>query len=169
MASILDMPLVARVRQNHAVEHATVHVLSARNPHLRLIGRATLSGFNLYGWVRTEEVAAAVTEALRRLQAGESHLAVHPRCGTNLAVGGVLAGLAAFGALLFPHRTKSRLRRLPDMMLAAMLAMLFAQPLGLILQERITTSPQVTGLFVRRIRRQQWGRVVVHEVTLGRE
>ncbi|MCR4407073.1 MAG: DUF6391 domain-containing protein [Anaerolineae bacterium] len=169
MTSILDLPIVARVRRNHAVEHATIHVLSARNPHLRLMGRTGPSGFTLYGWVHTEEVASAVAEALNRLQAGEYHLAIHPHCGTNMVVGGMLAGLAAFAALIFPRRSKWRLSRLPDMMLATMLTLLVAQPLGLILQERVTTSPEVRGMFVRRINRQQWGRLVVHEVILGQE
>jgi uncharacterized protein YqhQ len=169
MASILNVPLIARVRRNHAAEHATIHVLSTHNPYLQMIGSTTLSGFTLYGWVHTEEVASAVTEALDRLRAGEYHLAVHPRCGTNLVVGGTLAGLAAFVTMLFPRRSKSRLIRLPDMMLAAMLAMLVAQPLGLILQERVTTSPEVGGMSVQRIKRQQWGRLVIHEVTLSQE
>jgi len=169
MTSILDLPLVARVRRNHAVEHATIHVLSARNPYLQLIGHTTLSGFTLYGWVRTEEVASAVAEALDRLRAGEYHLAVHPRCGTNLAVGGMLAGLAAFAAMFFPRRSKSRLGRLPDVMLATMVAMFIAQPLGLVVQARVTTLPEVGGMFVRRINRRQWGRLVIHEVTLSQE
>ncbi len=169
MTSILDLPLVARVRRNHAVEHATIHVLSARNPHLQLIGRTTLPGFTLYGWVRTEEVASAVAEALDRLRAGEHHLAVHPRCGTNLVVGGMLAGLAAFGAMFFPRRSKSRLSRLPDVLLATMVALIAAQPLGLVLQERVTTSPEVGGVSVQRISRRQWGRLVIHEVTLSQE
>jgi hypothetical protein len=169
MAGFLDIPLVARVRRNHAAEHATIHVLSTRNPYLQLIGRTTPSGFTLYGWVRTEEVASAVAEALERLRAGEHHLAVHPRCGTNLAVGGMLAGLAACGAMFFPRRSRSRLSRLPDVMLATMLAMLIAQPLGLLLQERVTTSPDVGRMLVQGIRRRQWGRLVIHEVTLSQE
>lgn len=169
MTSILDLPLVARVRRNHAVEHATIHVLSARNPYLQLVGRTDWSGFTLYGWVRTEEVASAVAEALDRLRAGEHHLAVHPRCGTNLAVGGILTGLAAFGAMFFPRRSKSRLGRLPDVMLATTLSMLVAQPLGLVVQERVTTSPLVRGMSVRKINRRQRGRMVIHEVTLSQE
>ena len=163
------MPLIARVRRYHAVEHATIHVLSTRDPYLQLVGRTGLAGFTLYGWVRTEEVASAVAEALDRLRAGEYHLAIHPHCGTNLAVGGMLAGLAAFAAMIFPRRSKWRLTRLPDVMLATMVALLVAQPLGLILQARVTTSPEVGGMFVRQISRRQWGRLVIHEVALGQE
>ncbi len=87
--------LIDAVRQNHALEHATMHILNRRYPYLRLMGRSSLSGFYLYGALDTQELADAVSEALLRLQQGERHLAIHPRCGTNLAVTSVLAGAAA--------------------------------------------------------------------------
>ena len=34
-----------RIRQNHAIEHATVTVLTARQPHLRLSARSTSPEF----------------------------------------------------------------------------------------------------------------------------
>jgi hypothetical protein len=84
--------LIRAVRQNHALEHATIHVLSWRNPQTRIVGRSTPSGFFVYGPLDTQEVASAASEALARLQQGEAHLALHPRCGTNLVVTSVLAG-----------------------------------------------------------------------------
>ena len=54
-------------------------------------------------------------------------------------------------------------------MLATMVAMFIAQPLGLVVQARVTTLPEVGGMFVRRINRRQWGRLVIHEVTLSQE
>ena len=84
------LDLIRRVRQNHALEHATMHVLSRRNPYLTLMGRSTPSGFVLYGDVAAQEIANAATEALALLQQGQEHLAVHPRCGTNLAVTSIL-------------------------------------------------------------------------------
>jgi len=67
--------LVHSVRQNHALEHATVHVLSRVNPYVQIMGRSTDAGFFIYGAVSTQEVASAATEALARLQQGEYHLA----------------------------------------------------------------------------------------------
>lgn len=161
------MDVVKAVRQNHAVEHATIHVLSRRNPYLRLVGRSTLSGFMLYGSVSTQDVADAVTEALVRLQQGESPLAVHPRCGTNLAVTGVLAGLAAFGATL--GRPRRRLDRLPWALTAATLATIVAQPLAHTVQERLTTTPDVEGLTISEIVRQERGGLLAHQVVITRE
>jgi hypothetical protein len=162
---ILDIANV--VRQNHALEHATIHVLSRRNPYLRVMGRSTPSGFFIYGPVATEEVADCAAEALGRLQQGEAHLAVHPRCGTNMAVTGILAGTAAFGATL--GRPRSRLDRLPLAVMAATIGAIVAQPLAHKVQEEVTTTPEVDGLYIDNVTRQERGKMVVHKVTVGRE
>ena len=94
--SALDVPLVARIRRNHALEHATIHVLAKKHRSLRIVGRSTLNGYYLYGNLTTEAVIEAAQEAHSRLRAGEYHLAIHPNCGTNLVTAGSLAGLATF-------------------------------------------------------------------------
>lgn len=162
---MLDM--VNAVRQNHALEHATMHVLSRRNPYSHLMGRSTLSGYLIYGSVSTEDVADAASEALVRLQQGEAHLAVHPRCGTNLAVTSVLAGTAAFGATL--GRPRSKLDRLPLALTAATLAAILAQPLAHRVQEHVTTTPEVEGLYIASVTRQERGKIIAHKVVVGRE
>jgi hypothetical protein len=129
-----------------------------------LVGRTTAHGFYLYGEVETEEVVAAVSEALARLRRGEHYLAVHPRCGTNLATAGVLAGLSSFVAM--SGRSKSRLAKLPQILLAATMAVIAAQPLGLALQKHVTTLPQVEGITIEEITRHQRGQVVVHQVRI---
>lgn len=139
--------LFSRIRRNHALEHATLHVLSERYRPIRLMGNASPWGFCIYGAVPTEAVRAAAEEALRRLRNGERHLAVHPTCGSTLAVAGVLAGLGAF--LVLGGRARGwlqRLRRLPLAWLAATLGIVLAQPLGLLLQARLTTQAEVGNL-----------------------
>jgi hypothetical protein len=155
------------VRQNHALEHATIHVLSRYNPRVRIMGRSTFSGFHIVGALSTQDVANAATEALVRLQQGEAHLSVHPRCGTNLAVTGVLAGAAAFGATL--GRPRSKLERLPLALTAATLAAVAAQPIAHLVQERITTSAEVEGVYIADVERQQRGTWAIHRVIVGRE
>ena len=163
--NILEIPLIARTRRNHALEHATIHVLSEHEPRRPLMGRTTDRGFYLFGEVETEEVATAVSEALDRLQGGEHSLAVHPRCGTNLATAGVLAGLSSF-VVMSSGRSKSRLARLPQIILAATMAVMVAQPLGLSMQKHVTTLPEVEGVTIEEITRQRRGQVVVHHVRL---
>jgi hypothetical protein len=160
--NLLELPLIAKIRRNHALEHATIHVLTQHDPQRYLVGRTTASGFYVFGEVEIEEVAAAVSEALVRLQRGEHHLAVHPRCGTNLATAGVLAGLFSFVAM--SGRSRSRLAKLPQILLAATIAVIAAQPLGLALQKHVTTLPEVEGVTTEEITRLQKGQVVAHQV-----
>jgi hypothetical protein len=144
-----------------------MHMLGSRNPYSRLAGRSTSSGFAIYGQLGTQELAAAAGEALARLQQGEAHLAVHPRCGTNLAVTSILAGSAAFAATL--GRPRSKLDRFPWALMAATLAAIVAQPLAHEIQQHITTSPEVDDLYIAQVTRCERGTFVVHKITVGRE
>ena len=127
---------VGAVRKNHALEHATVAVLLARHGPMRVAGRASPDGFYLFGSLREEDVDAAAREALRRLRAGESSLAVSPHCGTNIAVAGFAAGLAAAAVV----STGPAWKRFPNAVTAAMLAVVAAQPVGRRVQRHLTTS-----------------------------
>lgn len=142
-----------------------MHLLSQRYPSLRLAGRTTASGFLLYGQVATEAIAETVMEALDRLRGGEDELAVHPNCGTNIVVGGMLAGLAAW--LATSGRRRSLWEQVPTALLAATAALLIAQPLGLLVQERVTTSPAVGNLRLRQVISGQWGKTMAHRVELA--
>lgn len=163
--------VIEAIRENHALEHATVALLLARTGmSLRLVGRATANGFYLYGNLPTEMVSEAAHEALLRLKSGESHLAVSPLCGTNLAVAGILAGLASLLALgtndyngLF-----GRWRRLPDVLTAAVIAVVAAQPLGRLMQRHITTSAQVQNLQIVDIVAGSYGVIRYHKITTRR-
>lgn len=161
--SWLDLSPVHALRRNHAVEHATMHILVRRHPYLNAVARTDLDGFNVYGQVDTKTLADTAAEALGRLQNGESDLAVHPRCGTNLAVSGLLAGVGTFVAM---GRSKPRLSKLPSFILAATIAVLVAQPLGLIVQKHITTSPHVEGLAIKQVTRREIAGLTVHKVEL---
>lgn len=151
----LNSPSLARLRRNHALEHATIHLLSRRHPGLLLIGRSDRGGFTLYGRVETEALRATAEEALERLRRGEALLAVHPQCGTSLVTAGALAALAAFAALGGRRRGSWRhqVDRLPLAMLASTLALAVAQPLGLALQRSLTTMPDPGGLRIGSITR----------------
>ena len=92
--TFLKLPVVSRVRRNHGLEHATLHVLSRRHPGQPLSGHSDTGGFWLVGNLPTEEVYSAAQEALVRLNAGERSLAVHQNCGTNYVISGSMAALA---------------------------------------------------------------------------
>jgi len=162
----LDIPLIARIRRNHGLEHATIHVLSERHDRLSMVGRSDWNGFTLYGTVDTDEVKFATEEALNRLRHGEAHWAVHPRCGTILATTGLMTGLAAFFAISMDSYDTRRFRwgTIPSAILAATVAAIFAQPIGLYLQEHFTTSGYPANLEIKRVSLQPNARMVIHRV-----
>lgn len=141
MNNLLTAPLILHTRRNHALEHATIHLLSARFPDRPLAGHSNPTGFLLIGDVPTAHVRQAVTEALTRLQNGEHGLAIHPGCGTNYAVSGGLAALLAFFTMSGTRSDRERWERLPLLAVFAALAFLLGQRLGPALQNGITTDP----------------------------
>jgi uncharacterized protein YqhQ len=159
-----QIPIVSTVRRNHGVEHATIHVLASRLQNLSLVGHATLDGFNLYGEVEADQVDSAANEALRRLRAGDSRLVIHPNCGTNFATAGMLAGIAAWLA----SYGKDTASKLPRIIMASTVALIFALPLGLSVQEYVTTSPLVGAARVLGVERSKRGSMTVHRVRLSR-
>jgi uncharacterized protein YqhQ len=102
---------------------------------------------------------------MTRLNTGESHLAVHPRCGTNLVTAAMLVGLTTFLAML-PGDQRSRRERLPLVVLLATLALMLAQPLGLIVQRYITTDASPAAELTARIHPGQAGKTPVHRIHL---
>jgi hypothetical protein len=166
LAPIINSPSLSRVRRNHGLEHATLHVLAQRHPRQRMAGHSDSGGFWIMAELPLEEVQAAVATALVRLQRGEHNLAVHPNCGTNYVTTGTLTGvsaaLAMFGA---GRRLRDKLERLPLAIILATLALLIAQPLGLLLQERVTTDGNPGNLAVSGIRLANQGKVKAYRIT----
>ncbi len=156
------------VRQVHALEHATVWILSglpdrriapqaAWEDNSGLGGLSTEQGFYLYGEANTVEVKRAVNQALRRITHGEWHLAVHPRCGTNLSVGMLLTASIAFGIhFLLP---RNPIEQLLGLGVAATTASQLTPELGRLVQQYVTTAIPF-NLRVREVSivQDSWGR-----------
>ena len=83
--SILDLKPISRVRRNHGLEHATLHVLGRKYPRIPMAGFSDPVGFTIIGNVTTEDVAEAAIEALKKLRNGEAQLATHKNCGTRIS------------------------------------------------------------------------------------
>jgi len=146
---LINQGLPARVRKNHALEHATLHVMGEHGFKGRLSGISDAGGFYIYGEASTESILVASQEALKRLQQGDAALAVHANCGTNLVISGLAAGGLAWMSMLGTKgKLGRRLRRLPVAVLAGLIGYQMAKPLGPKLQENITTNADVAGLSV---------------------
>jgi hypothetical protein len=152
-----------RIRQNHALEHATITILSGMVPDLRVSARSSSRGFIIFGDVDLGQLRRALNEALYRLQAGESQLAIHPNCGTNLVVG---FAMFTFGTLL--GMTSGRPRtRVASAALSSVAGLAAARPLGELVQKYVTTLPDLDGVHVTDIfRRKILGFTVVEVRTV---
>lgn len=142
---------ILMIRQVHALEHATVWVLSEADAsqaagtlkssqvdNESLGGLSTEQGFYLYGQANIASLQRAVQIALQRLTAGEWDLAVHPRCGTNVSVEILLtAGLAVGIHLLLP---RGLIEQLLGLGVAATTAAQLTPQLGILAQRYITTA-----------------------------
>ena len=164
-SAILNLPPLSRIRRNHGLEHATLHVLVERHRRRRLAGHSGTGGFWIIGEVETGELESAVRDALQRLRTGEVGLAVHPNCGTNFATAGLLAGgLAALAMLGSGRRLRDQFERLPLAVTLATLALVVAQPLGLLLQETVTTSGNPGLLEIVAVLPKSLGNLPAHRV-----
>lgn len=149
-----------RLRQHHAIEHATLYMLAERFPTRTFAGYSDPRGFTIYGPVDEPVLRRAVGEALLRLQGGQSQLALHPNCGTNFATGVVLTTIGAWVGL---SGRRGLLDRLGATLLLVAFAQLAAKPLGMYLQA-YTTTPDVADRWLAEIRPVQIGKQTVHRV-----
>ena len=144
----MKLEFITALRQNHALEHATVAVLISRMGHrIKITGMSTPFGFFLYGDIPIETIEESANEGLSRLQKGEEELAVSPFCGTNLAVAGTLAGIA----VLLATRNKKGRQKVSQAIQAATMAIFLAQPLGHLVQKRLTTSASLDNVRIAQI------------------
>jgi len=157
---------LGRIRRNHGVEHATLHLLSQRYPLQPAAGHSDSRGFWILSNLPGQVVEDAAREALQRLRSGQRHLAVHPNCGTNFVTSGIFAGLAAWFALAGSgNRLRDRLERLPLAAALATVALILTRPLGGFLQQTVTTSGNPEGLEIVSIRTTKRGRMLAHRVS----
>jgi len=148
---LLNLPLILETRRNHALEHATLHVL-ARKYQIPMAGHSNPTGFFLLGDVKTEDLTEAATEAMARLNAGESGLAVHEGCGTNLVAAALLPATFAWAPLRGVRSTRWRLFLIPLALAFAVFGYFLSKPLGPWLQKYITTEADLGGMQIVDIR-----------------
>lgn len=145
---ILDLPLILETRRNHAIEHATLHILARKYKNQNMAGHSNPTGFFLFGKFDLEDIRSAVTEAVSRLRAGESGLAVHPGCGTNLVTTAFLPGLFAWAPFRGVRSAFWRVILIPLVLSFAVLGFFLSRPVGSWLQANVTTESDLGNLRV---------------------
>ena len=144
---VLDLPYILETRRNHALEHATLHVL-ARTHKISMAGHSNPTGFFIFGELRTEDIRAALNEAYTRLRAGERELAIHPGCGTNLIATAFLPATLAWMPLQSTRSMRWRLLLIPLALIFGVFGFFLSKPLGTWLQRNITTEADLGNMRV---------------------
>jgi len=132
-----------RLRRNHALEHATLHVLEERHGRPCLDGVAVNAGFVLRGWINPAQISAAACEGLARLQSGELRLAYHRRCGTSLGTADLLTWLVLVLLIAFTGRFD-----VAGLALVLAVTWLVAPWVGWLVQRYLTTSVDLGGVVI---------------------
>jgi hypothetical protein len=162
--TILDVPIISRIRRNHGLEHATINILSEIFPRQSLAGYSFPGGFFIFGDIPTNYLRDAAVQALARMNNGERHLAIHPNCGTNYAVSGFVVGLLAWLGMAGAKNKRDMVERLPVVLTLATVGLIASQPLGPKIQESITTSGDPQGLSIVDIFPIRFGGFSMHQV-----
>lgn len=142
---ILDLPYILETRRNHALEHATLHML-ARTHKTSMAGHSNPTGFFIFGELLTEDIRAALNEAYTRLRAGEKGLAIHPGCGTNLIATAFLPATMAWMPISGVRSNRWRLLLLPIALVFGVFGFILSKPLGTWLQRNITTEANLGNM-----------------------
>ncbi len=148
---ILNLPPYLATRRNHALGHATLKILARKYSDKSLAGHSDPTGFFLLGDVAIDDIRSAMNEAMRRLHAGESELAIHPGCGTNLAASMILPMAFAWVPFQGTHSRRGRSLSIPVALMFAALGYLLSKPLGPWLQRNITTEADLGDMQVLEI------------------
>ena len=155
--------LISRIRRNHGLEHATIHLLREKHQGFSAQGNSNARVFylNLYGDIPHNAVTEAVVEAHRRMKGGEHHLAVHPDCGTVLFTTAMMATLSGQAVLLAEQwrqgeegsSAETVLDSLPKAILATIVALIISRPIGLYLQKNYTVEGDLQELQLVKVRK----------------
>lgn len=153
--------LIQRVRRNHGLEHATIHVLSEKFRNFGAQGNAANGGFylNLFGNIEPEAVEAAAYEALERMKKGEERLALHPNCGTVLLTTATMVTLAGQAVFTVEEKRSGRkmdalgfMNALPGAILAVVLTIVASRPVGMYFQS-FTTTGKMGEMRIKEVRK----------------
>jgi len=159
---LLEFGFIRKTRRNHAFEHATAHFMARKVKNLRVSGVSSPFGFFLMHNGTVAEGEKAAEDALAALKGGTHQLAIHPNCGTNLVTAGAMTTLV--GLLFLGGRSWKKIN-LSRTLLFMMLAVYFSQPLGMKVQEHITTKGDPGEMEIQTIHTETvnfpiWGRTL---------
>ncbi len=93
-----------------------------------------------------EDIQEAADEAMQRLRAGESELAIHEGCGTNIAASTLLPATFAFVPMQRARSNFWRVFLIPFSIALAVFGYFLSKPLGPWLQRNVTTEANLGNM-----------------------
>ncbi len=158
--------VLQRIRRNHAIEHAALHLLARTPMSRRLAARSDGRGLTFYGEVDSATLSKAINGGLLALSMGQNSLAIHRRCGSMLSIAVLLGLLAAWLAQSGFRRGASTTRR--ALTLAGVVAAaLVAQPLGEAVQRHVLTDADTGRARLVAIYASRRGPLAIHRATIA--
>ena len=145
--------LLQRVRRNHALEHATINLISQRHPEAQVVGFSGPLGFTLYTSLPAKAVVPVIPQALTRIQQDEPQLRIHANCGTNIVVKAMMTTLATLIGLGHAEKRtwRDHVERLPNMVMLNVLALTLSDPIAFWMQANVTTAADVSRMEIASI------------------
>ncbi len=145
---VATIDAIAHIRKNHAMEHATIHLLTESRPGVSFAGYSFIKGYWILGNAELQDIQKAAEMALARLNNGEKKLAIHPNCGTNLAMIGLCTAAAAMITTMDTKDDDSVFSRFSAFTTAGLIGAMAGKPLGPKVQKRFTTDANVNDLSI---------------------
>ncbi len=143
---LLKIALNKKLRNNHALEHATINILESKYGYRKLSGFAREDGFVIRGQIDPHHLQEASMLGLYQLQEGNSHLAIHTKCGTSILAANFSSAVIF---LLLLWLTKSF--TLFNIIIAIILAQFIGPITGRLFQKHITTSTDVNDMTITKV------------------
>jgi hypothetical protein len=109
-------------------------------------GHSNPTGFFLMGNFTKEDLQEAADEAMGRLRSGESGLAIHEGCGTNIATSTLLPATLAFIPMRSTRSNFWRFFLIPFAIALAVGGYFLSKPLGPWLQKNVTTEADLGNM-----------------------
>ena len=154
--------LTLNARRNHAIEHATVSILTEQKLKSAILGFAIPSGFIIYSKSDKDEILSAANHGLKLMKSGVSEISISKFCGTNLVVAAMLTGVSTIllGKIL-GKKSKNILNITNGFLLSALLS----KPIGQLVQKYVTTDPNVKNIQIGNSRSLKVGTFHVHFIS----
>ena len=140
--------LTLNVRRNHAIEHATVSILTEQKIKSAVIGFAIPSGFIIYSKSDKDEILSAANHGLKLMKSGISEISISQFCGTNLVVAALLTGVST---LLLGKILGKKSKNILNITNGFLLSALLSKPIGRIVQKYVTTDSNVKNIQIKNI------------------